>query len=580
MDRFAVRYALIGEAQESLARTGVLVEGQLGDLDAFLGPLRARWTGEAAANFDAARAEWMRAAEGMAENLAGLAELLARIDENYRSAHRANLSIWGGGGSGSSSGPASTVAMSAGAGSADEVDVSIEELRRCARSFYGLQQRLTDNMAWVSRNLSLNAADMAGADPVLAPWRQLYDDVARDLWAVLKAGADVLGGMAQGMTDTGNNYVDAELASTAGHGGAIPERLPDLRAHEVRPASALPASAAPSPAKPMEDWAYDYWPDGHPDKLLYAAGEWNQLAKVLLEVSSSGDALVRGLVEENRGEVFDRIQEYWESKSQLCGTAEIFSALQKSCTSLSNACRLLAKAVKAAQEGMRSLDASIDDLGVLEVIAYFKHPLAKAAEVGVELGKWLATLAITDQVKDAYELGRGEAVAALSQGSSLSYLRKWAQDAEAVTVESERRAYEQVDRGLEDHLGEAPYNGWEEASEPHPEPASVHITAGRAQHIVEGDPPPARGGGHGAGVGKVGKTEFPPGWDRPLILSHIRDVARNPDQPPRWQSNGRWVAYGVRDGVLIRVVVNPDGSVRTAFPLSGPGVAENPREKN
>lgn len=467
--------------------------------------------GEAAEGFDTARAEWMRAAEGMAENLAGLAKLLAQIDENYRSAHHANLSIWGGGGSGSSSGPASTLAMSAGAGAADEVDVSIEELRRCARSFYGLQQRLTDNMSWVSRNLSLNAAGMAGADPVLEPWRQFYDDVARDLWAVLKVGSDVLGGMARGMTDTGNNYVDSELSSMAGHGGAIPERLPDLRVHEVRPAPDVPTSAASSPAKPMEDWAYDYWPDGHPDKLLYAAGEWNQLAKVLLEVSSSGDALIRGLVEENRGEVFDRIREYWESKSQLCGTSEIFSVLDKTCTSLSHGCRLLAKAVKSAQDDMRSLEASIDDLGVLEVIAYFKHPLAKAAEVGVELGKWLATLAITDQVKDTYELGRGEAVAALSRGSSLSYLRKWAQDAEAVTVESERRAYEQVDRGLEDHLAGVPCNGWEEAPEPPPEPASVQITADRAQHIVEGDPPPARGGGHGAGVGKAGKTEFPPG---------------------------------------------------------------------
>jgi WXG100 family type VII secretion target len=575
MDRFAVRYDAIGEAWESVKHATELVRERLADLDGSLGPLRAQWTGAAAESFELARAEWSQAADSMATDLDEMAELLSLIDENYRSAHDANLAIWDGGGAGASGGPASTVAMSAGSagGPAGEVDVSIEELRRDARSFYGLQQRLADNMSWISRNLHANAAGMAGADPVLEPWRTLYDDTVRALWAVLGAGTDVLGGMAQGMTDTGNNYVDSEEASTAGHGAALPERLPQLGVDAVRPAAEPPPSGAGAPALALDDWQFEYWPDGYPEKLRYAAGEWEKLSEVLLELSSSGDALINGLVEANTGEVFDRIRDYWASKSQLCGTSEIFPVLTATCNMLSTSCRLLANAVKNAQGGMENLNQTMGDLDIFEVLGYFRNPLSVAAEVGVELGKWLATIAITDKIKTAYDLGRVEAVAALSNGAAINSLRAWANAADLVSVGSERQAYDQVDQGLEQHIGEGVYSGWDGVPGPHPAPASVHIAAAQEKHILTGD---ATGGGHLSGTGTPGKTEFPPDWKRERILSHATDVARNPDQPPIFD-DGRWVVRGTREGVLMRVVLEPDGSVVTAFPEGGPGVHENPR---
>ncbi|MBF6543080.1 EndoU domain-containing protein [Nocardia brasiliensis] len=53
-------------------------------------------------------------------------------------------------------------------------------------------------------------------------------------------------------------------------------------------------------------------------------------------------------------------------------------------------------------------------------------------------------------------------------------------------------------------------------------------------------------------------------------------AARNPDQTPVLQDNGRWKVSGTRDGVLIEVIVNSDGSIRTGYPVSGPGVVRNP----
>ncbi|MFI6029064.1 EndoU domain-containing protein [Amycolatopsis magusensis] len=84
------------------------------------------------------------------------------------------------------------------------------------------------------------------------------------------------------------------------------------------------------------------------------------------------------------------------------------------------------------------------------------------------------------------------------------------------------------------------------------------------------------GGGHAAGTGRRATTEFPPEWGGRRILRLVTDVANDPDEPPRRLPNGRWRASGVRDGVSIVVLVQPDGRVVTGFPTAGPGVVRNP----
>ncbi|MFI0465721.1 WXG100 family type VII secretion target [Saccharopolyspora sp. 5N102] len=578
MDRFAVRYAAIGEAWESVRDATGQVRTKLADLDGSLGPLRASWTGQAADSFEVARATWVREAEEMTEFLDGMADLLSLIDENYRSAHQANLAIWDA--PTGSSGGSSTVPMSAGSagGPGGEVDVSIEELRRAARSFHGLQQQLADNMGWISRNLHGSATGMAGADPVLAPWRTLYDETARAVWAVLGAATDLLGGIAQGMTDTGNNYVDSEEASTAGHGATLPERLPQLPVDTVSPGPEPPPSGSGAPAQSLEDWGYEYWPDGDPAGLMFAYDEWRRFVETLTEVSRSGDGLINGLVESNHGAVFDSIRQYWATKSQICGTSEILPVLTSACSALSESCKVMSKAVRNAQTSIARLHQIVGDLDIFSALGFWRqNPLATAAELGAEAGKYMAVKTITPRIKETYEYERGDAMQLLTTGIA-DRLHAWARDAEAGTLESERRAYDQADHGLEQHLSTAPYDAWAGVHEPHPDPASVHVTADRATHILDGDPPPRNAGGHLAGTGKPGKSEFPPGWSRMDVLNRIQDVAKDPDSPPELQPNGKWKAVGVRDGVFIEVVLDGNGSVVTGYPKGGPGVHENPRE--
>lgn len=84
------------------------------------------------------------------------------------------------------------------------------------------------------------------------------------------------------------------------------------------------------------------------------------------------------------------------------------------------------------------------------------------------------------------------------------------------------------------------------------------------------------GGSHAPGTGRRGTTEFPAGWSRERIMDTILDVAKDPDEVPRRLRNGVWRTVGVRDGVEIVVLVAGDGAVRTAYPVSGPGVIRNP----
>lgn len=97
------------------------------------------------------------------------------------------------------------------------------------------------------------------------------------------------------------------------------------------------------------------------------------------------------------------------------------------------------------------------------------------------------------------------------------------------------------------------------------------ISRERRRHILDGD---ATGGGHGPGRGIPGKSEFPSRWSDNQVIYYISDVIKDPHS--RWtrQPGGppvRWRVEGTRNGVDIRVIVEPQGQgVITAFPTNRP----------
>jgi len=86
---------------------------------------------------------------------------------------------------------------------------------------------------------------------------------------------------------------------------------------------------------------------------------------------------------------------------------------------------------------------------------------------------------------------------------------------------------------------------------------------------------PLKGGGHGAGRGIPGKTEYPARWSDDDAMDLVMDVAQVPDGAVQ-QPDGTFRAHGVRDGIDLRVIVTELGHVVTAYPVAGEGVVTNP----
>lgn len=105
-----------------------------------------------------------------------------------------------------------------------------------------------------------------------------------------------------------------------------------------------------------------------------------------------------------------------------------------------------------------------------------------------------------------------------------------------------------------------------------------HILTGHGlMQILHGGP---LGGGH-LWPGLRGKTPFPKHWSPDDIARHVSDIATDPFSTVKGGGVGgglftkkgnpaRFRIYGVRDGVPIRVVVEPAGEgIITAFPYHG-----------
>lgn len=96
------------------------------------------------------------------------------------------------------------------------------------------------------------------------------------------------------------------------------------------------------------------------------------------------------------------------------------------------------------------------------------------------------------------------------------------------------------------------------------------ITEKRRQHILAGD---ETGGGHRAGAGRKGKTEFPMGWSDEKIIATALAIA-NDEQVPMRPSGRYWLKMKDVDGIKIRVVLNRETQeIITAYPLTPKGAA-------
>ena len=133
----------------------------------------------------------------------------------------------------------------------------------------------------------------------------------------------------------------------------------------------------------------------------------------------------------------------------------------------------------------------------------------------------------------------------------------------------ESNTYVHIDRNTDSEGQKPAYDSRQNLSKPVVESmGSVSIDF---KHILDGD---ATGGGHRAGTGKPGKSEFPAGRSDDSIIHDISDIATDPTLKSRPGRGGRTITDGTRNGVDIRVIQEKNGDIVTGFPTNTP---RNPR---
>jgi hypothetical protein len=81
------------------------------------------------------------------------------------------------------------------------------------------------------------------------------------------------------------------------------------------------------------------------------------------------------------------------------------------------------------------------------------------------------------------------------------------------------------------------------------------------RHIVYGDEDGEESGGHLHGLGRAGKSEFPPDWNEDKIAREVVEAARGPSTADE-QFDGTWPVTAVRGGVLVGAFVRANGRSR------------------
>lgn len=89
-----VNFSTLSTAAADINDGASQLESTLGDMDAQLQTLRANWTGESAAAYQAAKAKWTTAITDMKMLLAQIGSAVDTSGQDYQATERANQGRW------------------------------------------------------------------------------------------------------------------------------------------------------------------------------------------------------------------------------------------------------------------------------------------------------------------------------------------------------------------------------------------------------------------------------------------------------------------------------------------------------
>lgn len=94
MSDLKVNFGGLATAAADIQAGAGQIEARLNDLDQSLQPLRASWSGEAAASYEAARATWTAAITDIKVLLADVGRAVDASAQDYQATERSNAARW------------------------------------------------------------------------------------------------------------------------------------------------------------------------------------------------------------------------------------------------------------------------------------------------------------------------------------------------------------------------------------------------------------------------------------------------------------------------------------------------------
>ncbi|MEU4813329.1 EndoU domain-containing protein [Nocardia fluminea] len=410
---------------------------------------------------------------------------------------------------------------------------------------------------------------MGGSFAAASDWSRSYDDRASELTALAANLVSALSNYSNIVTNLG--YVHA-LADNNPNNDDPPKALPILKGlvHISPPSAGGPGNGLVDKLGVglIEQLGVSV-PDGNIERL--------DLARIVWETMATGDVIVANIDKLQKLPGTFEDQKSDDATAVMEDLKQLHSAaidLQHACSELAGSCRdHRAALIQLRDDITRVIEDVAKDAGVTVLVE-----VGAAALILVGRTDAAAKLS-ADRVKNMAD-GIGKVVVEWNNTKGIAAGVKKSRDLGPARtnlqriIDLEQSSVSKSTNGLG--------NQWSKVTGP--VPSSISITQGRRIHILDGDgSDDVNSGGHAPGTGIPGKTEFPDDekvWDDDQIIDRALDVAKNPDQPPVLQNNGRWACIGTRNGVEIKVIVDSNGNVVTAYPLGGTGVTRNDEQGN
>lgn len=94
MSDLKVNFSALSTAASDIGSGANQLEAILDEMDRSLQPLRANWSGEASASYEASKAQWSAAITDMKALLADIGRAVTSSNDDYQSTERANAQRW------------------------------------------------------------------------------------------------------------------------------------------------------------------------------------------------------------------------------------------------------------------------------------------------------------------------------------------------------------------------------------------------------------------------------------------------------------------------------------------------------